>query len=141
MMIIVSVISTKKRYCPRNQFIRYVIMLLYSFLLPYLTYCIEVCGSAFDSYCSGIVKVQKKTVRIFVSANRLARSEFILKLLNILMFRQLYIYSLQMFMYKHNSGILPSILTVCLNIMRMFTVTINTNTHISGNFRKYACVL
>ena len=39
----------------------------YSFLFPHLTYCIEVWGGAFDS---SIIKVQKKAVRMLVSANR-----------------------------------------------------------------------
>ena len=78
------------------------VTLYYSFLFPHLTYCIEVWGGAFDSYCSSIIKVQKKAVRMLVSAN-------IFKLLNILTFRQLYVYSIQMFMYKYNSGLLPTI--------------------------------
>ena len=34
-----------------------------------------------------------------------------------------------MFMYKYDSGLLPSIFTVCLNIINMFTVTIQDNLH------------
>ena len=64
-------------------------------------------GSAFDSYCSSIIKVQKKTVRMLISANRSVDTKPIFKLLNILTFRQLYVYSIQMFMYKYNSGLLP----------------------------------
>ena len=66
-------------------------------------------GGAFDSYCSSIIKVQEKAARMLVSANRLAHPKPIFKLLNILTFRQLYLYSIQMFMYNCNSGLLPKI--------------------------------
>ena len=45
---------------------------------------------------------------MLVSADRLAHTKPIFKLLNILAFRQLYVYSIQMFMYKYSSGLLPS---------------------------------
>ena len=66
-------------------------------------------GSAFDSYCSSIIKVQKKAVRMLVSANISVHTKPIFKLLNILTFRQLYVYLIQMFMYKYNSGLLPTL--------------------------------
>ncbi len=85
------------------------VTLYYSFLFPHLTYCIEVWGGAFDSYCSSIIKIQKKVVRMLVSANRLAHTKPIFNLLNILTFRQLYVYSIQIFMYKYKMGLLPTI--------------------------------
>ena len=77
------------------------VTLYYSFSFPHLTYYIEVWGSAFDSYCSSIIKVLKKAVRILVSATRSVHTKHIFKLLNILTFRQLYVYSIQMFLYKY----------------------------------------
>ena len=55
------------------------------------------------------VKPTKKAVRMHVSANRSADTKPIFKLLNILTFRQLYVYSIQMFLYKYNRGLPPSI--------------------------------
>ena len=98
-----GIINKAKRLLTRP----YLVTLYYSFLFPHLTYCIEVWGGAFDSYCSSILKVQKKAVRMFVSANRSTHTKPIFKLLNILTFRQLYVYSIQKFMYKYNSGLLP----------------------------------
>ena len=49
-------------------------------------------GGAFDSYCSSIIKVQKKAVRMLASANVSTHTKPIFKLLNILTFRQLYVY-------------------------------------------------
>ena len=105
------------------------VTLYYSFLLPHLTYCIEVWGGAFDSYCSSIINVQKKAVRMLVSANISTPTKPIFKLLNILTFIQLYVYSIQMFMYKYNSGLLPTIFVICLNLIKMFIVTIQDNLH------------
>ena len=85
----VGIINKAKRLLTRPC----LVTLYYSFLFPHLTYCIEVWGSAFDSYCSSIIKVQKKAVRMLVSANRTAHTKPIFKLLNILTFRQLYVYS------------------------------------------------
>ena len=46
---------------------------------------------------------------MLISANKSAHTKPIFKLLNILTFRQLYVYSMQMFMYKYNSRLLPKI--------------------------------
>ena len=46
---------------------------------------------------------------MLVSANRSAHTKPIFKLLNILTFRQLHVYSIQMFMHKYNSSIIPKI--------------------------------
>ena len=55
----------------------------YIALFPHLTYCIDVWGSA---YCSNIIKVKKA-----------AHPKPIFKLLNISTFRQLYVYSKQIY--------------------------------------------
>ena len=54
----VGIINKAKRLLTRPC----LVTLYYSFLFPHLTYCFEVWSSAFDSYCSSIIKVQKKAV-------------------------------------------------------------------------------
>ena len=120
----VGIINKAKRLLTRP----YLVTLYYSFLFAHLTYCIEVWGSAFYSYCSSIINVQKRAARMFVSANRTVHTKPIFKLLNILTFIQLYVYSIQMFMYKYNSDLLPTIF-ICLNLIMMFIVTIQDNLH------------
>ena len=68
------------------------------------------------TYCSSIIKVQKKAGIMLLSAKRTAHTKPIFKLLNILTFRQLHVYSIQMFMYKYNSGLLP---TICDNMFKL----------------------
>ena len=97
-------------------------------------------GGAFHSYCSSIIKVQKKAARMLVSANISAHTKPIFKLLNILTFRQIYVYSIQMFMYKYNSGLLLKIFANMFKLNKDFHSyskykTIYTNTHIHGNFK------
>ena len=67
--------------------------------------------------CSSIIKVQKKIIRMLVSAH----TETIFKLLNVLTFRQLYIYS-TLCIDTTVVFYLP-FLTVCLNLIKMVTVT------------------
>ena len=72
-----------------------------------------------------------------VSANRSADTKPIFKLLNILTFRQLYIYSIQMFLYKYNSGLPPTIFENMFKLNQDIH-SYKTNTHIHGNFRNKA---
>ena len=86
-------------------------------------------GTAFDSYCSSIIKVQKKAVRMLVSANRLAHTKPIFKLLNIL--TTLYttiMYTQCKCAYINTSGLLPT------NFYNMFKL--NQDVH-SYNTRQY----
>ena len=124
----VGIINKAKRLLTRPC----LVTLYYSFLFPHLTYCIEVWGSAFYSYCSSIINVQKRATRMFVSANRTVHIKPIFKLLNILTFRQLYVYSIQMFTYKYNSDLLPRIFMFKLNHdVHSYNTRQSTQIHIS----------
>ncbi len=81
----------------------------YSFIYPYFIYCIEVWGSASNSNLLPIVKLQKKAVRIIVSAKYKAHSEPIFKQLNMLPFKKLYGYFVLLFMFKFANNLLPLI--------------------------------
>ena len=81
----------------------------YSFIYPYFIYCIEVWGSASNSNLLPIVKLQKKAVRIIVSAKYKAHSEPIFKQLNMLPFKKLYEYFVLLFMFKFANNLLPLI--------------------------------
>ena len=66
---------------------------------------------------------------MLASAKRLAHTKPIFKRLNILPFRQLYVYSIQMLMYKYNSGLLPTIFIICLKLIKMSVATLQDNLH------------
>ena len=62
--------------------------LYYSFIHPYLTYCTEIWGTAaaYKSYTESLFKLQKRAVRLIVSAKYLAHTGPIFKQLNITIF-------------------------------------------------------
>ena len=50
------------------------VSLYYAFIYPYLMYCIEVWGGALSSYKDVLIKIQKKIVRVMVSASYYAHT-------------------------------------------------------------------
>ena len=85
------------------------ITLYYSFIYPYLTYCVEVWGGASDCYISSIFKLQKRAIRILASANYRAHTKPIFDRFEILTLHKIYIYQIALFMFNYNSGMLPDI--------------------------------
>ena len=81
----------------------------YSLIYPYLSYCVEVWGGASNKLISTLFKLQKKAVRIIVSAPYKAHTRPIFDKLKILNIYNIYLYSVAMFMFKFNSGSLPII--------------------------------
>ena len=49
--------------------------LYYSFIYPYLTYCVEVWGNTSNCYLNSLSKLQKRTIRIITSANYRAHTD------------------------------------------------------------------
>ena len=47
----------------------------YSFVFPYLIYCVEIWGSSLKSYLDPLVKIQKKCIRTISFSEYLAPSE------------------------------------------------------------------
>jgi hypothetical protein len=85
--------------------------LYYSMIHPYLIYCIEVWGKASKTSLSSIEKLQKRAVRIIVSARYRENTAPIFKKLQILSFGKLYSYSVLIFMYKYVQGYTPELFT------------------------------
>ena len=103
-----------------------------SFLQPYLTYCITVWGKTFKTLLDPLVKLQKRAIRTICNVNYLTPSAPLFKELNVFNFRELYIYNVQLFCYKHNNHLLPDI------FRHFFTFNNSTHTHLTRhrhNFR------
>ena len=83
--------------------------LYYSLIYPYLTYCIQVWGSTYQSHLSKLIILQKKIVRIIQGVPPRPHTEPIFSELNILKGSNLYNYSIALFMYKLNCSKLPDI--------------------------------
>lgn len=85
------------------------ITLYYTFVYPYFTYCIEVWGSTFPSYLLPLFRLQKRAIRLiaFLPYNHTTVDTFIS--LNILNLKNIYIYSVSIFMFKFVNDMLPDI--------------------------------
>ena len=94
----------------RRLFTQKTLLTLYnSFVYPYMNYCINVWGRTFDSYLDPLVKLQKKAVRVIAGAQRNSHTDPLFKKLNILEFHKIYLYSVQLFVYKYHHALLPEI--------------------------------
>ena len=85
------------------------ILLYYSFLYPYLSFCIEVWGKSCPTYLSSLFIVQKRAVRLISFSPYLSHTDPIFKSLQILKLNDIYKYSVALFMYKFVMGYLPLI--------------------------------
>ena len=74
--------------------------LYYTFLFPYLNYCIEVWGCAAQYHINSLITLQKKAVRIITSSKFREHTMPLFQTLNILTIPQLYLYRIGMFMFK-----------------------------------------
>ena len=90
------------------------ITLYYSFVFPYLCYCIEVWGNTYKSYIEPLLRLQKKVLRIITSPKKLSHTAPLFNELKILRFEQLCYVSLQMIMYKFYHETLPDIFSLFL---------------------------
>ena len=88
------------------------ITLYYSFIYPYLSYCIHVWGSTFKTYLKRVVTLQKRIVRIMCGAPRNSHTEKLYKELNMMNVNGIFMYNVGLFMYKHHHNLLPSIFDV-----------------------------
>ena len=80
-----------------------------AFIFPYFTYCIEVWGNTYKSYLEPLVKLQKHAIRTIVGARKCAHTALLFINLKLLNTKEIYIYCVQLFMYKYHHNILPSI--------------------------------
>ena len=84
--------------------------LYYSFIYPYLNYCVHIWGSSASTYLQKLFLLQKKIVRIVCGVNRFTHSEPLFESLSVLTIDKLYRYNISLLMYKYHHGWLPQIL-------------------------------
>ena len=83
--------------------------LYYSFIYPYLTYCVEVWGGTYPTVLDPLIKLQKKSVRVLHRASFNAHTDPIFREHSILKFSSIYKYSIMVFMFKWKVNLLPTI--------------------------------
>ena len=101
----IGIISAAKKHFSLST----LIILYFSFIYPYYTYCVEVWGNACQTHLLSLIKLQKRIVRIISYSSYKAHTDPIFTKLHILKFHQIYKYSIIMFMFKYYKNELPSI--------------------------------
>lgn len=81
--------------------------LYYSFIYPYLSYCIEVWGKAAAIHLNSLFKLQKRVVKNIRSVPIRTESDPIFRQLGILRLSDIYRYQVITFMFKFIKGMLP----------------------------------
>jgi hypothetical protein len=92
----IGIICKARKYLSKQV----LISLYYSFIYPYLSYCIEVWGSAGITCINSLFVLQKKTIRILASRPPRENSAPIFKSLKILTIHKIYSYRLGLFMFN-----------------------------------------
>ena len=86
--------------------------LYYTFVYPYLNYCIHVWGKACDTHLRYLIVLQNKIIRIMNGVPPLTNVDN-LYVKHILSVKRLYSYNVGLFMYKYSNGLLPDVLIPC----------------------------
>ena len=86
--------------------------LYYSFIYPYISYCIHVWGSTFETYMKKMFSLQKRVIRIIGGVNRRADCIPIFTSLCILPLQDIFKYNVGFFMYKFYHGKLSQIFNI-----------------------------
>ena len=89
-----------------------------TFVYPYYTYCVEVWGNSCKSYYDAMVKTQNRALKLIVGAKRRARVTPIYKELKLLKFHEIYVYCVQLFMFKYYHNELPTVFKEMFTLKR-----------------------
>ena len=89
-------------------------MLYNAIINPYFTYCIEVWGSTYSTYVDIITKVQKRAIRAISNAKKLDHTGPLYKKLRLLNIKEIYIYYIQLFIFKYHQKSSQSFLITTL---------------------------
>ncbi len=100
--------------------------LYYAFIYPYFIYCITVWGNTYSTFLDTLNKCQKRALRIICGARKSDHTGPLFDKLKILKLRSIYIYAVQIFLYKYQNDKLP-------NSFANFFVT---NDKIHGHFTR-----
>ena len=86
--------------------------LYFTFVYPYLIYCVEVWGNACDTHLEPIIKIQKRCIRTITFSCYFEQTEPLFKEFEILSFKKLVIQRILLMMFKYSLGIVPKPITL-----------------------------
>ena len=90
--------------------IRILMNLYYTFVYPYLIYCVDIWGHACNIYLDPIVKLQKKIIRIMTFSDYNSHSAPLFLSLKMLLFTKIVVHRIGMQMYKYNHNTVPLVI-------------------------------
>ena len=83
--------------------------LYYTFVYPYLNYCLHVWGKAYNVHIHDLIVLQNKAVRIVHGVPPRTNAQKLCSDSNILSLKRLYSYNISIFMYKFSKNMLPEL--------------------------------
>ena len=83
--------------------------LYYTFIYPYLNYCIHVWGKAYDTHLHHLIVLQNKAIRIINGIPPRTNVDNLYVMHNILSVKRLYSYNVGLFMYKYSNQLFPDV--------------------------------
>jgi hypothetical protein len=101
----IGIICKARSFVTRNT----LITLYYTFIYPYIIYCLQAWGNTYVTTLYPLLKLQKRIVRILVGARKYAHTHDLFVSLKILTIPKLYHYFIGIFMYKYIKGMLPAV--------------------------------
>ena len=101
----IGILCKARKYLPQKT----LITLYYSFIYPYLNYCLEVWGKCTKTIFSKIFILQKRAIRIINNSPWRAHSSPIFHRLGILPLFKIYTYKIGILMYRYEKHTLPPI--------------------------------
>ena len=101
----IGILCKARKYLPKSS----LITLYYSFIYPYINYCLEVWGKCTNNILSKIFILQKRAMRIISNSPWRAPSQPIFDELKILPLHKIYVYKIGLLMYKYDKNLLPAI--------------------------------
>ena len=85
------------------------ISLYYTFVYPYLNYCIHVWGKAYNTHLKNLLVLQNKVLCIVTGVPPRTNVHQIYIEQNKMPVKRLYNYNVALFMYQHSNDMLPSL--------------------------------
>ena len=79
----------------------------YSYVYPYLIYCIEIWGCAAKSHMHPLYLTQKKIIRIITFSHYISHTQPLFQDLSILPLEKLVLYRIALIMYKMSNSLIP----------------------------------
>ena len=86
--------------------------LYFTFVYPYLIYCVEVWGNGCDTHLQPIIKIQKSCIRTITFSRYFEQTEPLFKELETLSFKKLVIQRILLMRFKYSLGIVPKPITL-----------------------------